>query len=93
MEETARQEPLPHSLVLAERKKLSVTGVRRILYYDESGAQLETDLGRLTIGGKELQVSELSVQTGQVEISGLVEDLQYSSAPDARSGLLGRLLR
>lgn len=93
MENQSKPGALPHSLTLQERKKLSVTGVKRIIYYDESGAQLDTDQGRLTVGGQQLQVSELSVQTGQLEISGLVESLQYTAAPGPRTGLFGRLGR
>lgn len=93
MENQPKQGTLPHSLTLQERKKLSVTGVKRIIYYDESGAQLDTDQGRLTVGGQQLQVSELSVQTGQLEISGLVEQLQYSTAPGPHTGLFGRWKR
>lgn len=91
--ENQQKQTLPHSLTLQERHRLSVTGVKRIIYYDESGAQLDTDQGRLTVGGRDLQVSELSVQTGQLEISGLVEQLQYSAAPGPRTGLLGRWAR
>ena len=87
MENQAKPGALPHSLTLQERQKLSVTGVKRIIYYDESGAQLDTDQGRLTVGGQQLQVSELS------EISGLVESLQYTAAPGPRTGLFGRLGR
>lgn len=93
MENQPKQGTMPHSLTLEERQKLSVTGVKRIIYYDESGAQLDTDQGRLTVGGRDLQVSELSVQTGQLEISGLVEQLQYTAAPGPRTGFFGRLGR
>ena len=54
---------------------------------------LETALGTLTVGGQELQVSELSLQSGQVQISGRIEFLQYAENRESSGGLLARLFR
>ena len=62
-------QPRGHSLALKDRHHLAVTGVTRVISCDEGTAVLETPLGNLTIGGQELQVSELSVQSGQVQLS------------------------
>lgn len=87
-------EKLPHNLILEERARLTVSGVTRIVRYDEDEVVLETAKGTLTIGGGSLQVSELSIQSGEVRISGRVEFMQYSE-PVAHSagGLLRRLAR
>ena len=70
--------PRAHALTLENRARLTVTGVTRIVSCDELGATLQTPLGDLTIGGQGMQVSELSVRTGQVHISGQIEYLQYT---------------
>ena len=62
--------PRAHALTLENRARLTVTGVTRIVSCDELGATLQTPLGDLTIGGQGMQVSELSVRTGEVHISG-----------------------
>ena len=72
---------------------MAVTGVGRIVSCDENGAVLETALGTLTVGGQELQVSELSLQSGQVQISGTIEFLQYAENRQSSGGLLARLFR
>ena len=54
---------------------------------------LETPLGNLTVGGRELQVSELSVQSGQVQLSGRIEYLQYTENRQTSGGVLARLFR
>lgn len=82
-----------HVLTLENRRSLTVTGVARILSYDESTAALATPLGNLTVGGQGLQVSELSVRTGQVHISGKIEYLQYTENRESAGGLLARLFR
>ncbi|MCI7324845.1 sporulation protein YabP, partial [bacterium] len=53
-----------HTLTMENRSRLTVTGVTRVISCDESGATLQTPMGDLTIGGQEIQVSELSVRTG-----------------------------
>ena len=82
-----------HSLTLENRRSLTVSGVNRILSYDATAAALATPLGNLTVGGQELQVSELSVRTGQVHISGRIEYLQYTENRESSGGLLARLFR
>ena len=81
---------------LIHRARLTVTGVTRIVSCDELGATLQTPLGDLTIGGQGMQVSELSVRTGEVHISGQIEYLQYTENQQSKKqsgGLLARLLR
>ena len=85
--------PRGHSLALKDRRHRAVTGVSRIISCDDASAVLETPLGNLTIGGRELQVSELSVQSGQVQLSGQIEYLQYAENRQTSGGVLARLFR
>lgn len=88
--------PRAHALTMENRARLTVAGVTRIVSCDELGATLQTPLGDLTIGGQGMQVSELSVRTGEVHISGQIEYLQYTENQQSkkqRGGLLARLLR
>lgn len=82
-----------HSLALKDRHQLAVTGVSRIISCDETAAVLETPLGNLTIGGQELQVSELSVHSGQVQLSGKIEYIQYAENRQPGGGFFTRLFR
>lgn len=84
-----------HTLTMENRSRLTVTGVTRVISCDESGATLQTPMGDLTIGGQEIQVSELSVRTGEVHLSGRIEYLQYAENQQSKSasgGFLTRLL-
>ena len=83
----------PRGHALKDRRQLAVTGVGRVVSCDETAVVLETPLGNLTIGGQELQVSELSVQSGQVQLSGKIEYLQYAENRQSGGGLLARLFR
>ena len=84
---------VPHNLILENRHAATVTGVTRIVSYDDAAACLETQQGGLTIGGKGIQVSELSLQTGELKIYGKIEYVQYTDIKEAGGGFWQRLMR
>ena len=71
------QEPLPHRLTLAERSKLTVTGVTEVISFEEREVILQTSMGLLTVQGSQLQLKNLSLEGGQVEVEGSVSALSY----------------
>lgn len=66
-----------HSLCLENRTELRLTGVTDIDSFDEGQVLLYTQLGELLIKGKNLHISELSLETGSVEVSGDIWALSY----------------
>ncbi len=47
--------------------------------FDENQVVMDTDLGLLTLKGKDLHVSRLSVEKGEVDVTGTVDSMAYSS--------------
>ena len=74
------QEPLPHRLTLAERNKLTVTGVTEVVSFEDREVVLQTGMGRLTVQGSQLQLKTLSLEGGQMEVEGSVSALVYEEA-------------
>jgi sporulation protein YabP len=68
---------LPHKLTLNERRQLTMTGVSEVISFDESAVVMRTDLGTLTVHGKDLQLKTLSLEGGQVAVDGTVSALIY----------------
>lgn len=92
MEETRTGRP--HQILWKERKQGSVTGVTDVVSFDESAILLETDLGMLTLKGKDLHISRLSLETGEVDMEGTIDSMVYSgSGPSSKGGLLKRMFR
>ena len=81
-----------HALTLVDRRKLSLTGVEDVDCFNEQLAVLRTAQGTLTVAGAGLNVSELSLEDGKVELEGEVDALEYTGVKK-KGGLLGRLLR
>ena len=81
-----------HSVTLVDRKKLSLSGVEDVDCFNEQIVVLRTPLGMLSVAGTGLNISQLSLETGRVEIEGEVEAMEYSGGRKS-GGLLGRLFR
>lgn len=69
----------PHRLDLMNRGTGSVTGIQDVVAFDENQIVLDTDMGLLTVKGKGLHVSRLTLEKGEVDIEGTVDSLVYSS--------------
>ena len=69
----------PHRLDLINRGTGSVTGIQDVVAFDENQIVLDTDMGLLTVKGKGLHVSRLTLEKGEVDIEGTVDSLVYSS--------------
>ena len=82
-EESGRK--LPHTLRLDERKTLALTGVEDVESFDEAQIVMRTTGGSLIIKGSGLQMDKLSLDTGEVSVSGLVTDLLYEEKAASES--------
>lgn len=81
---------LPHKLTLNERSKLTLTGVTEVLSFDDTTVILHTALGSLEIQGQELKIRNLSIDGGQMEVTGHICALYYEE-PRSTGGFWGRL--
>ena len=85
------KECLPHKLSLDGRSRLGVTGVTDVLSFDEGAVLLRTEMGILTVQGRDLRLKTLSPEGGQVTVEGTVSSLVYEE-PRSKGGWLSRLM-
>ncbi len=85
------QEQLEHRLTLLQRERMQLTGVEEVISFDEDSVVLKTNMGLLTVHGQALQLKTLSLDGGQVDLSGTVDALIYQAARPA--GGLRRLFK
>ncbi len=81
---------LPHELRLDNRSKLSVSGVSEVESFDETTVVLHTARGVLIIRGENLHLQTLSIDGGQVAVSGTIDSLSYEE-PQKTGGFFRRL--
>ncbi len=68
-----------HSLILDNRKKLTLTGVTDVMGFDEQTVSLSTDCGTLIVKGENLHINKLNLDSKDVCIDGMINSLQYLS--------------
>lgn len=81
---------LPHELRLDNRSKLSVSGVSEVESFDETTVVLHTARGVLITRGENLHLQTLSIDGGQVAVSGTIDSLSYEE-PQKTGGFFRRL--
>ena len=67
-----------HKLVINNRKTSLVTGVIDVLSFDLNEILLETEQGMLMVKGSDLHVNRLSLEKGEVDLSGNIDSVAYS---------------
>ena len=67
-----------HKLVINNRKNSLVTGVNDVLSFDLNEILLETEQGMLMVKGSDLHVNRLSLEKGEVDLSGNIDSVAYS---------------
>ncbi len=83
-----------HNIILEERSRLSISGVTDVESFDENEISLYTTLGELLIKGKCLHVDEMSLESGNITISGDVKSLVYGDKDRTKKpSLWGKITR
>lgn len=67
-----------HKLVMNNRKTSVMTGILDVLAFDLNEILLETEQGMLVIKGKDLHVNRLSLEKGEVDVTGHIDSCTYS---------------
>lgn len=92
------KQPAPrrkHQLSLRNRESLQMDGVLNVESFDNEEVVVETDGGGLIVRGEELHIKELNLETGTLQLTGLVHSMEYVGESLARKGkgLLGKLFK
>ncbi|MBQ4465839.1 MAG: YabP/YqfC family sporulation protein [Oscillospiraceae bacterium] len=83
-----------HTLTLENRSSLVITGLTDIDRFDDREIVIFTQLGELTITGRELHIRAISIESGDLTVEGEIWSLLYGDKDQrAPLSLLGRLFR
>ncbi len=84
------------NIILENREKLTISGVKDVLSFDDQVVILETELGLLTIKGENIHVNKLSIDTSEVITEGKISCLSYSDKSlenEKGGGLLSKIFK
>ncbi|MDR0958129.1 MAG: sporulation protein YabP [Clostridiales bacterium] len=86
MTEIKSQKPYDHKLILDRREKLSMTGIKEVVSFDENSVAAATDKETIIIKGENLKVGAINVTSGLLEVEGFIHSIAY----DASRGIWGK---
>jgi sporulation protein YabP len=84
---------MPHSVIMEDRKKLSVSGVTDIESFDEQTIIAITDLGELTIRGWNLHITRLNLEQTELLVDGEISSLTYTDVRPQAKGFFAKVMR
>lgn len=85
-----------HSLIMEQRERLSVTGVKEVLSFDEELIAARTEMGVMLVRGNGLHISRLNLERGELGADGMVESISYEKTEEYTKpavSLLGKIFR
>lgn len=68
---------LKHSISIKERSRVIITGVVDVFSFDEIQVDVDTVQGMLLIGGEELHITRLDLDKGDLELDGMIHNINY----------------
>lgn len=87
---------LNHSIVINERKNISITGVKKIDNFDNEEFLMETNMGYVVIKGEDLEILKLDTYQGNVMIKGKINSLAYVEGTNKKNkedGIFNKLFK
>lgn len=83
-----------HKLILDLRERLTVTGVKEIINFDEKSINIKTVCGELSIDGEDIHINALNVEKGELEVQGKINGINYFDVFEGdKKTLLARIFR
>lgn len=71
-----------HNFIMENRNKLVLTGVKNVDSFNETEVVVFTELGELKIKGKNIFISKVNTDSGELEMTGNIESAQYGNNTD-----------
>ena len=85
-----------HNVIMENRKKISVSGVDDVESFNEEEIVLHTEnMGVLVLKGSDLHINRLNVDSGDVNITGEIDSMEYVavSLKSKGPGLFSRMFK
>ena len=81
---------------MVDRSNISITGVNKIVSFDDEEFLMETTMGFLVIKGEGLELIKLDTMQGNVSIKGMIKGINYIEdvkTKDKEQGIFNRLFK
>jgi len=75
-----------HNVIMENREKVVITGIIDIHSFDDELVLTETEMGILTIKGKDLKMNKLNLDNTELVVEGQIGMLQYNDLDSVKKG-------
>ena len=69
-----------HSVVINQRENIKISGIVDVESFDEGEIVLYTSEGGIVLLGEDFKINKLSVDTGELEIEGYLNEIKYTNS-------------
>lgn len=80
-----------HNVIIEDRKRISMTGITDVGSFDEETLNIESSTGCITVRGRNLQITKLSLDSGELCAEGEIVSLMYSAPSGKGKGLFSKM--
>ncbi len=80
-----------HNAIIEGRERIMLSGVEDVVSFDELELELVTALGELTVRGEMLNIESLNRETGDMVVTGKINEFIYSDRKPEAKGFLKKL--
>ncbi|MDR0738818.1 MAG: sporulation protein YabP [Oscillospiraceae bacterium] len=88
-----KQSSKSHTLNLSNRKLLKLTGVNDVGNFDDKTVVVYTDLGELSVKGRELRINNLNLEKSELFLEGEIDSLFYSQNISPNTSFFSKIFR
>lgn len=84
-----------HELKLSDRSRIVITGIKKIINFDNQEFLMESNLGVIHLKGINLELIRLDTQDGTVKIKGKINAIEYIDGKEKNKeeSLLAKLFK
>lgn len=74
-----------HVVKMVDRKSIIISGIKKIINFDDKQFSLESNMGEIIIKGNSLEMIKLDTIDGNVSIKGSIDSIIYSNIKNSES--------
>lgn len=82
-----------HVIKLNDRKNIIISGIKKIISFDDKEFNLESVMGNIVIKGESLEMIKLDTIEGNVSIKGKINSFSYTDTIKTEPSLLTKLFK
>lgn len=82
-----------HNIIMENRRRLTVSGIKDVDSFDEQTVILHTDSGELTVKGRNLHINSFNVEAGDISIDGEFVAVAYTNDRPKSNSVFSKIFR